>query len=231
MISQPQFAARPAIADSAFVRFLYLTYAWMASGLAVSGLTAYVVASTPSIERLIHGNSLVLMGLFVAQMGLVITIGRKVATLSAPAAGGLFLAYSWLNGIVLSSIFMAYTQASLTQAFVISGGAFAGLSLFGAVTKRDLSPVGHFMMFGLIGILLASVVNMFMHSSAIHFICSCAGVLVFAGLTAYDNQRLKYMFSVTGGAGNLAIHGALTLYLDFINMFLFVLQLFGDRRR
>ncbi len=227
----PPSSRRPAVADSAFASFLYSTYGWMASGLLVSGLTAYAVVAIPSLFALIFGNMGVLLLLFALNIGLAVMLTSKVAQLSPAVAGGTFLAYSMLEGVLLSSVVMAYTQSSITQTFMVTAGSFAGLSAYGALTKRDLTPVGQFMLFGLIGLLLASVVNIFMASSAIQFICSCVGVVVFAGLTAYDNQRLKYMFSVTGGAGNLAINGALMLYLDFVNLFLALLRLTGEQRR
>lgn len=221
---------RSAAADAGMVQFLWTTHAWMSLGLAVSGVTAWLVANTPALLRIIVGNPLVFFGLVIGQFAMVMVFARKVATVSAGTAGRMFLGYALLNGMTLSSIFVVYAHATLTQAFFVTAGAFAGLSVFGAVTKRDLGPMQQFLMVGVIGIVLASIVNMFFQSAALNFVTSCAGVLVFAGLTAYDNQRLKQMYAVTGGAGNLAINGALMLYLDFVNMFLFLLRLFDNRR-
>ena len=228
----PTSYRRPVAArsDSGVAAFLYSTYRWMALGLALTGVTAWFVANTPAAASLVLGNRIVLYGLLFAELGLVMSLGAMAPRLSAVAAGGMFLGYSFLNGLTLSTLFFAYTRASLAQAFFVTAASFAALSVYGSTTKRDLAPVGQFMFVGLIGLVIASLVNLFFHSPAVYWVSTYAGVLIFAGLTAYDNQRLRHMYFATGGAGNLAINGALQLYLDFVNMFLFVLRLFGDRR-
>lgn len=221
---------RPAATSAGLVSFMWATYAWMSAGLAVTAAAAWAVVNTPALAQVILGNQLVFFGLAIAQIAMVMVFGRKVATISAQAAGGLFLGYSLLNGLTLSVIFAVYAHTTIASAFMVSAASFASLAVFGAVTKRDLSPVAQFGLMGMVGIVLASLVNIFVNSAAMDFIISCAGVLTFAGLTAYDNQNLKQMYLATGGVGNLAINGALRLYLDFINMFLFVLRLFDNRR-
>lgn len=210
--------------------FIWATYRWMALALTLTGFTAWFVAHTPGMAMALVQNRLVFYGLMFAQVGMVIAFSATVARLSAAAAAGLFLGYSVLNGVTLSVLFMAYTQASLAQAFFVSAASFGALSAYGATTKRDLSPVGHFMGVGLIGLVIASLVNIFLQSPAVYWVSTYAGVLIFAGLTAYDNQNLKRMYAMAGDTGNLALRGALQLYLDFINMFLMMLRLFGDRR-
>lgn len=210
---------------------MWTTYRWMALALSITGLTAYTVANTPAIRELIWGNRMLVYGLMIAELILVVAFTRAAQRLTAAGAAAMFLGYSVLNGVTLSVIFLAYTQASIAQAFFVSAAAFAALSAYGATTKRDLSPVGQFMFVGLVGLVIASVVNMFFNNPAVYWISTYAGVLIFAGLTAYDNQKLRQMYAYAGGgAGNLALVGALTLYLDFVNMFLFTLRLFSDRR-
>lgn len=210
--------------------FIWATYRWMALALTVTGLTAWFVANTPSLAMAFLQNRFAFYGCMIAQVAMVIGFSTMVTRISTAAAAGLFLGYSVLNGLTLSMLFLVYTQASLAQAFFVSAASFGCLAVYGATTKRDLSPVGHFMGVGLIGFLIASVVNIFLQSPAIYWVSTYAGVLIFAGLTAYDNQNLKRMYAMSGGAGNLALRGALQLYLDFINMFLMMLRLFGDRR-
>lgn len=202
----------------------------MGAGLFVTGIVALGVASSPSLVMGLASNPMLMFGLFGAQIMMVLAFGKTVAHASRKNAVAMFLAYAALMGVSLSTLFLVYTQASLARVFFITGGAFLGLSLYGSSTKRDLSPVGHFMGIGLMGLILASIVNIFLASPAIHWISSMAGVVIFAGLTAYDSQKLKQMFLEHGDQGNLAIRGALTLYLDFINMFLFLLRFFGQER-
>ncbi len=216
--------------DAAANEFLWKTYRWMSLGLAATGVTALLVAGSPAIASVVLGNSIVFYGLIIAELGLVVAFSAKVATMSPAAAATTFLAYSVINGLTLSVIFLAYTASSVAQVFFISAGSFAGLSFVGATTKRDLSAMGRFMFFGLIGLVIATVVNIFWHNPALYWISSYAGVVIFAGLTAYDNQKLKRMYAQRGETGNLALSGALTLYLDFINLFLFLLRLLGKRR-
>jgi FtsH-binding integral membrane protein len=185
---------------------------------------------------IIFGNQLIFFGLILAELGLVVYLSARVQKIEASTATGLFVLYAALNGLTLSFIFLAYTGASIASTFFICAGTFVACSVYGMVTKRDLTSIGGFMMMGLIGIIIASVVNMFIQSSAMNMIISYVGVIVFVGLTAYDTQKLKHM-ALTQPAGldagvirKGAIIGALSLYLDFINLFLMMLRIFGTSR-
>jgi len=211
-------------------------YNWMGIGLALTGFVAYYVSTSESVLRLVFGNPLLLMVLIVAELGLVFAIAGMVNRMSAGTATALFVIYSGLNGVTLSSIFLVYVQASIVSTFFISAATFMACSLYGWTTKKDLTSLGGFMMMGLIGIVIASLVNLFLQSSSVSAIISYIGVFVFVGLTAYDTQKIKNM-AMTQPA-NLdgavirkgAILGALSLYLDFINLFLMLLSIFGQRR-
>lgn len=215
--------------QSAATSFLWSTYRWMAVGLALTGLVAALVASSPGLAQAVLGTPL-FWGLIIAELVLVVAFSAKAATVSPGTAAAMFLGYAALNGVTFAFIFFAYTQASIATAFFVTAGAFAGLSIYGSTTKRDLSAMGQFMVMGLIGFIIASVVNLFLRSEAIYWISTYAGVLIFAGLTAYDTQRLRALYAHQGEAGNLALRGALILYLDFINLFLLLLRIFGGRR-
>ncbi len=210
--------------------FFAKTYAWMGLGLAMTGCVAVAVANSETMMNLIYGNRAVVWGLLFGQIALVWAFAATAHRVSGTTAALMFTGYAATVGLTLSSIFMLYTEGSVARMFFVTAGAFGGLSLAGATTKRDLTPVGRFMMMGLFGLVIAMVVNWFWHNSAFEFVMSCAGVLIFAGLTAYDTQKLKTIYAERGEAGNLALRGALTLYLDFINLFLFLLRLFGTRR-
>ncbi|MEM6532927.1 MAG: Bax inhibitor-1/YccA family protein [Myxococcota bacterium] len=212
--------------------FFWKTYQWMSLGLGLTGVVAYVVASTPSLVQTFLMNRPLFFGLLIAELGMVWWFSSIAHRISFAKAAAMFLAYAVLNGITFSVLFLVYTEASIFQVFLITGGSFACLSLYGMVTKRDLSPIGQFLFFGLIGIIISSLVNaFFVRSSGLSAIVSYAGVLVFAGLTAYDTQKLKNIYDARGEAGNLALRGALTLYLDFINLFIFLLRILGNQRR
>jgi len=202
----------------------------MAAGLAVTGLVALFVASSPAALHIVLGNRLVFFGLIIAQLALVFSFTQAAVRASTGTVAAMFFAYAALTGATLSVIFLVYTAASIASVFFVTAGAFAGLSVVGLVTKRDLSPIGRFAIFALIGVILASLVNMFLASAGLSFMISIIGVLLFAGLTAYDTQKLKHLFASGEVHGNMPLVGALTLYLDFINMFLFLLRLFGRRR-
>jgi uncharacterized protein len=202
----------------------------MAAGLAVTGLVALMVASSPAALSVILGNRIVFFALIIAQLGLVLTFNQAAVRASTAAVAAMFFAYAALTGATLSVIFLVYTAASIASVFFITAGAFAGLSVVGLVTKRDLSAVGRFAIFALIGLILASLVNLFFASSGLSFLISIAGVLIFAALTAYDTQKLRDVFASGEVHANMPLVGALMLYLDFINMFLFLLRLFGRRR-
>jgi uncharacterized protein len=211
-------------------------YNWMGIGLAVTGFAAYYVSHSESLLRLVFGNPLLLMVLIVAELGLVFAIAGMVNRMSAGTATALFVIYSGLNGVTLSSIFLVYAQTSIVSTFFICAATFIACSIYGWTTNRDLTSLGGFMMMGLIGIVIASLVNLFIQSGSMSMIISYIGVFVFLGLTAYDTQKIKNM-AMTQPA-NLdgavvrkgAIVGALSLYLDFINLFLMLLSIFGQRR-
>ena len=216
--------------------FIRSVYNWMAIGLAITGFVAFYVASSENLLRLIFGNPLIFFGLIIGELALVFTISARVSKMKASTATSLFVLFAALNGATLSAVLIRYTMTSIAATFFICAGTFAACSIYGMVTKRDLTGVGQFMFMGLIGIIIASVVNMFMQSSGLHMIISYLGVFIFVGLTAYDTQKLKNM-ALTQPAGldaavirKGAIIGALTLYLDFINMFLFLLHIFGASR-
>jgi FtsH-binding integral membrane protein len=208
----------------------------MGIGLALTGFVAYYVSTNESLIRLVFGNPLILMVLVIAELGLVFSIAGMVNRMSAGTATALFVIYSGLNGVTLSTIFLVYAQSSIVSTFFVCAATFIACSLYGWMTKKDLTSLGGFMMMGLIGIVIASVVNMFIRSSGVSMIISYIGVFVFVGLTAYDTQKIKNM-AMTQPA-NLdgavirkgAILGALSLYLDFINLFLMLLNIFGTRR-
>ena len=220
---------------SAVSVYMRHVYQWMTAGLALTTVVAYGVAGTPAIRDAILGNSLVLILLVVAQFGLVIGLSAAIHKLSAGAATGLFLLYSALTGAMLSSIFVVYPIASIGTAFLVTTGTFLAMTVYGTVTRRDLTGLGNFLFMGLIGIIIAMVVNIFLQSSMMNFIVSCLGVLIFTGLTAYDTQKLRRFGEAAPLEDGTAIRrgailGALTLYLDFINIFLMLLQLFGGNR-
>lgn len=199
-------------------------YGWMAAGLAITAFVSMAVVSSPALLNMLYGNRMMFFGLMIAELGLVFAISGFATRMGTATAAPLFLLYSALNGVTISGIFLVYTGQSISSAFVTTAGTFGAMSIYGYVTKRDLTSLGSFCFMGLIGIVIASIVNIFLHSNMIQFMVSGIGLIVFIGLTAYDTQKLK---GVRGGA---AVAGALALYLDFINIFLMMLQLFGDRR-
>jgi uncharacterized protein len=213
----------------AFVRSVY---GWMFGGLLLTAFAAMWVVMSPAMQQLVIANRMVAFGLIIAELGIVLFLSFRITAMSAGAAASAFLVYSFLNGLTLSVIFWAYSQASIVQAFLTAAAMFGAMSIYGLVTKRDLTSWGSFFFMGLIGIVLCSIVNIFLRSSGMSFVISIIGVFVFLGLTAWDNQKLKQMATVTGPMQeNVAVMGALALYLDFINLFLFLLRIFGDRRR
>lgn len=207
--------------------FLARVYRWMALGLGITGVTAMAVASSPEAVALVFGTPLYL-GLIIAQFVLALIFTPLVGRVSTPVAGGIFALYAALTGATLSSVFLRYTGGSVAATFFVTAGTFASLSAWALLTRRSLASWGSFLFMGLWGIVLASIVNLFLGSSMIAWVASVAGVVVFTGLIAYDTQRLKDLAPHAGPNG--AIHGALLLYLDFINLFLSLLRLFGSRR-
>lgn len=222
----------PIKAQAAFGALMRKVYAWMSLALIVTGLTAaYVANNFAAVSMLTGGSFWILM---IAEIALVIAITAGINRLSFMTAGLLFILYSILNGVTMSFIFAVYTQSSIASTFFITAGTFAAMSLVGFFTKKDLSGMGKILFMALIGLIIASVVNMFMQSPAIYWITSYAGVLIFVGLTAWDTQKIKQMFLAYGYEVNeqtqkLALLGSLTLYLDFINLFLYLLRIFGNR--
>jgi len=222
---------RVAAAQGEFIRRVYN---WMGLGLATTALIALYTASNPTLLGYIFGNSLLFFGLIIAQLGLVIALSAAIHRLQASTATLLFFLYSALTGLTLSVIFLAYTRASIASTFFVTAGTFGVMSFYGYTTQRDLTSWGSFLFMGLIGIILASVVNIFLHNETIYWVVTYAGILIFVGLTAYDTQTLKQM-AVRGFADEdmerkSAVMGALRLYLDFINLFLMLLRVMGDRR-
>ncbi len=215
--------------------FIRSVYNWMAIGLALTGFIAFYVSNSEIMLRIIFGNKIVFFGLIIGELALVFTLSARVHKMQASTATSLFVLYAALNGATLSSIFLLYTQSSITSTFFICAATFTVCSLYGMTTKKDLTSLGGFMFMGLIGIIIASLVNMFIQSSGMAMIISYVGVLVFVGLTAYDTQKLKTMARSqphgldAGVKRKGAIIGALTLYLDFINLFLMLLRILGNR--
>ena len=212
--------------------FLRSVYGWMCAGLAITAATAFVIASSPAFVIAIATNRMLFWGLMIAQLGLVFVLSSRVDRLAASTAGLLFVAYSALTGVTISFVLLAYTGESVATTFVITAGMFGGMAAYGTTTKRSLAGFGQFLFMGLIGVVLASIVGIFWHSDALQFVLSFIGVIVFTGLAAYDAQRLKSMALAlpNGQTGSYAIVGALALYLDFINLFLFLVRLTGSRR-
>ena len=216
--------------------FVRSVYNWMAIGLGITGVVAYGVANSPGVRQVVFGSPIVFFGLIIAQLAMVFMISARIQRMQASTATMLFILYSALNGATLSFIFLAYAQSSITSTFFICAATFTACSVYGWTTRRDLTSMGGFLTMGLIGIVIASVVNMFVQSGAVSTIVSYVGVLVFVGLTAYDTQDIKNMALSQPGdidAGAVrkgAILGALKLYLDFINLFLMLLRIFGSSR-
>ena len=218
----------------AFPALMRKVYVWMTLALVITGITAFGIASSPGIAYTIVTNQVLFWGLIIAEFGLVMAINGAINRLSITAATLLFVLYSVVNGATLSVIFMAYTLTSIANVFFITAGTFAIMAFIGYTTKKDLTSLGRMLFIGLIGIILATVVNLFLGSSMLNMIVSYVGVVVFVGLTAYDSQKIKNMLyeadSMDEGAQKIALLGSLSLYLDFINLFLMLLRIFGGNR-
>ncbi len=223
----------PAAAGERVAAFLRAAYGWMCAGLAITAATAWFVASSPSLLRTIVRSGPLYFVLIIAQLGIVFVLSARVQRLSASTASWLFIGYSMLTGVTLSFLMLVYTGETLTSTFVVAAGMFGAMALYGTLTSSNLAGWGQFLFMGLIGVVLASIVGIFWHSDALQFVISFIGVIVFTGLAAYDAQRLKSMALMTsaGSAGSYAIVGALSLYLDFVNLFLMLLRLQGGGRR
>lgn len=214
--------------------FITKVFTWMSAALVLTGLTAYLVASSPTLIQLIFGYKIVFYALIIGELLMVGYLSSMVSRMSADTATFVFLLYSVVNGLTLSVIFMLYTASSIAGTFLVTAGTFAAMALYGYTTKRDLTSWGNLLFMALIGLILASVVNMFFHNPFVYWISTYAGILIFVGLTAYDTQKIKEM-NIIGNEGTdedrkEAIMGALMLYLDFINLFLYLLRLFGRSR-
>jgi hypothetical protein len=218
--------------DERVTAFLSRVYGWMFAGLLITALTASAVASSPALLEVFILNRLVFWVLIFAQLGLVFYLAARVNKVAPVTAACLFVLYSALVGVTSSVILLIYTGASIASTFIITAGMFGATAVFGTVTKRSLAGLGQFLFMGLIGIILASIVGFFWHNEALQFVISVVGVLVFTGLTAWDAQRLKQMAVALpeGRMGAFAVVGALSLYLDFINLFFFLLRFTGNRR-
>lgn len=215
--------------------FMAQVYGWMTVGLLLTAFVAYYVASSYALQDMIFSSKIVFFGLIIAQLGLVFVLSGMVHKMSGAMATSLFMLYSVLTGVTISSVLLVYTASSIASTFFICAAMFGALSIYGYTTKRSLSGMGSFLFMGLIGIIIASIVNIFMQSSMMSMVISYAGVLIFAGLTAYDTQKLKDMGNEINqedkeNMRRYSIMGALTLYLDFINLFLMLLRILGDRR-
>jgi FtsH-binding integral membrane protein len=217
----------------AFPALMRKVYGWMALALVITGLTSYMVASSPGLMQMIFANRLVFWGMVIAEFAIVFVISGRINRLSLVSATTWFVVYSVLNGALLSFIFMVYTQTAITEVFFITAGTFGAMALVGSTTKRDLTNLGGILFMALIGLIIASVVNFFVQSNTLDLIVSYVGVLIFVGLTAWDAQQIKRMLAMAPDAGEgaqkIALLGALNLYLDFINLFLYLLRIFGGR--
>jgi len=214
--------------------YVQRVYAWMVGGLIITALTSMGVASSPEILQAIFGNPILPWVVMLSPLGIVFFLSAKLETMKPSTAGTLFVVFSLLLGISLSTIFLVYTETSIATTFFVAAGMYAGAAVYGYTTKRDLTSMGSFMAMGMIGLIIAMVVNWFLASSVLNFAISIIGVIVFTGLTAYDMQKIKdqavVMYAGAGRASKMAIISALNLYLDFVNIFLFLLRLLGDRR-
>jgi FtsH-binding integral membrane protein len=220
--------------SAAFPVLMRKVYLWMTMALAITGFTAYYVAHNETLLMAIYTNQILFWGLLIGELALVIGLSAAINRLSLTAATLMFVLYSVINGATMSFIFLAYTASSITSVFFITAGTFAAMAAFGYFTKTDLTSMGKILMMALIGIIIATIVNIFMKSSGLTVILNYLGVLVFVGLTAYDSQKIREMLQTAPDAGEgaqkVALLGALSLYLDFINLFLYLLRIFGSRR-
>ena len=219
--------------SAAFPALMRKVYVWMTLALMITGATAYGVATSPGIQMALFSNQLLFWGLVIAEFALVIGISAAINRLSLTTATLMFVLYSVINGAMLSSIFLIYTMSSIASVFFITAGTFGVMALIGYTTKKDLTSMGRILFMALIGIIIATVVNIFLKSSGLQMIVSYLGVLIFVGVTAYDSQKIKNMLQMAPDASEasqkLALLGALTLYLDFVNLFIYLLRIFGRR--
>lgn len=210
-------------------------YSWMTLALVITGFVSMYVAKSYTLISMIMQNSIAFWGLLIAEIGLVVYLSARIHRISFTTATLLFIAYAILNGVTMAFIFLVYTMSSIATTFFITAGTFGIMALYGYVTKKDLTHIGNICFMALIGLIIASLVNIFLHNSMMDLIISCVGVLLFVGLTAYDSQKIKQLLTGEGIEINettqkIALMGAMTLYLDFINLFLYLLRLLGDRK-
>lgn len=220
------------VAQNALMRSVYT---WMTLALAITGLTAMYMAKSLTVINMMMQNSMLFWGVLIAEVVLVMYMSARINKISFTTATLLFIAYSILNGVTLSILFLIYTASSIATTFFVTAGTFGAMALFGYVTKKDLTRIGSLCIMGVIGLIIASVVNMFLHNTMMDMIISYVGVLLFVGLTAYDAQKIKHLLSgddieVNESTQKIALLGALTLYLDFINLFIYLLRILGDRK-
>ena len=226
------FAAEARAIDQGLRTHMLKVYNFMAAGLGLTGLVAYLVSSSPDAMHAIFGTPLQWV-VMLAPLGFVLWLNFGLRSMSTGTAQLVFWAYAATMGLSLSFIFMVYTDASIARTFLVTGGTFAAMSLWGYTTKRDLTAMGSFLIMGVFGLIIAGFANMFFHSTQLEMIVSVLGVLIFTGLTAYDTQKIKAMYSASWSEESnqkLAIIGALRLYLDFINLFMYMLRFMGNRR-
>jgi len=229
------FMPTPVVSADAQLRqssIINQVYAWMTAGLLVTGAVAAYTANSVWLLQLIFGNPFGIWVLFIAQIGMVLVLSAGINRLSPATATAIFMGYAALNGLTMASIFLVYTQTSIATTFFITAATFAAMSFYGFVTKRDLTKMGSLLFMALIGLILASLVNIFLKSTGLYWIITYAGVLIFVGLIAWDTQKIKHLSAQATdetSARRIAIIGSLMLYLDFINLFLFMLRIFGRR--
>lgn len=220
--------------ESAYATLMRNVYIWMTLALVVTAMAAYYVASNESLLYSIAGNPILFWGLMIGELLLVIILSARIHKMSFMTAAIMFVAYSLLNGVTMSFIFLAYTESSIVTTFLITAGTFGAMALVGSFIKKDLSAMGRILIMALIGLIIATIVNIFLASDGLSMIINYAGVLIFVGLTAYDAQKIKQMLQAYGGDVNegtkkIALMGSLSLYLDFINIFLYLLRILGNR--
>lgn len=219
--------------SAVFPALMRKVYVWMTMALAITGICAYGVATSPNIMQMVYGNSMTIWVLFIVELGLVFYTTARIQKLSLTTATTLFIIYSALNGVTLSGIFIVYSMTSIAKVFFITAGTFAAMALYGYFTKTDLSKIGNILFMALIGLIIATVVNLFLKSAMFDLILCYIGVGIFVGLTAWDSQKIKHMLAMqvdmSESAQKIALMGALSLYLDFINLFLYLLRIFGNR--
>jgi uncharacterized protein len=226
-------ASRTSTFDSALRDYMVKVYQYMSIALAISGLVAFMVASSPALMQAIFGTPLAFV-VMLAPLGFVIFFGFKLKSISAEKAKSFLWIYSALMGLSLATVFAVYTATSITRVFLITASTFGAMSIYGYTTKKDLTSFGSFLIMGLIGIMIASIINIFLKSSGLDFAISLLGVFIFIGLTAYDTQRIKQTYYHFAGndemVSKMAVMGALNLYMDFINLFIMLLRFFGERK-